>query len=372
MEQSLNHSIQNIFFQVGQYDRYAIFDFHYGSAAFNKYGSTVYGYILYSPFQRSKLKLEISSGNTGNDDGLILLNGALQDCEKNQLLKVDGFYARDVRRLSALDLGATRNQYDNISIKDVPNTISVEFDLTGFNGEEMEMHIFRLRIENEIPLLPAEKLRYYGLMLLLEPDNLTEEDKAKILTNPETGRYHDDIIIAAFSPLVKADRMSPLKSLLSNALANRRKERIKFICRHLGVAPKHIDNLRVNNNNAWLELMKLVYGFESEVLTLWGWSKHVYWDFERFIHIYLRHYRNFLISESSKGQGTGFLYTPKDIRQIINIVLDENKAAIENHLEQGKGFRLQNNMGYYYNGDYYSLRIDPDGRLMQFHPQGKT
>ena len=78
--------------------------------------------------------------------------------------------------------------------------------------------------------------------------------------------------------------------------------------------------------------MSVIYSFEDEVLTLWGWKKHVYWDFERFIHIYMRHYKNFLIHESSKGQGTGFQYTRKDIRRIINIALDANKKAIENRL----------------------------------------
>src|SRR5690606_30107662 len=98
MDLPLNHSIQNIFIQVGQFDRYAIFDFYYGSEAYQKYGVSVYGYIIYIPSERAKLKLEINSDNIGDDNGLVLLDGALQDAEKNELLKTEGFWARDIRR----------------------------------------------------------------------------------------------------------------------------------------------------------------------------------------------------------------------------------------------------------------------------------
>src|SRR5690606_15672685 len=83
MDLPLNHSIQNVFIQVGQFDRYAIFDFYYGSDAYQKYGNTVYGYIIYTPSERAKLKHEVNSNNIDDDDGLVLLNGALQDTEKN-------------------------------------------------------------------------------------------------------------------------------------------------------------------------------------------------------------------------------------------------------------------------------------------------
>lgn len=82
MNLPLRHSVQNIFSQVGQFDRYVIFDFYYGSEAYLKYGLTVYGYIKYTPSERAKFQKEIASGQMGNDDGLILLDGALNDPQK--------------------------------------------------------------------------------------------------------------------------------------------------------------------------------------------------------------------------------------------------------------------------------------------------
>ncbi|GAA4204007.1 hypothetical protein GCM10022289_21140 [Pedobacter jeongneungensis] len=370
MDKPIRHSIQNIFVQVGQYDRYAIFDFYFGSEAYKKYGNTVYGYIIYSPSQRAKLKQEINSDAIGDDDGLVLLDGALQDTKINEMLQIEGFFAKDISRLSTFDLDPIKNQYDNTDKKEIPNTINIDFTPSLFYGERMRLNLFRKRMEKGIPLIAAEKRAYYSLLLLLDKNELTDQDRKDFLINPKTGYVYDDVIITTMNTLVYGDREnSPLKSTLNKALSNRKKERVAFICRHLGVAVKHIDKLRAENEEAWMELMRLVYGFEDETLTLWGWKVHVYWDFERFIHIYLRHYKKFLIEESSKGQGTGFQYTLKDVRRIITIVLGANKDAIESRLLEGKGFHIQNDKGYYYNGNYYSIKIDPTGRLMQFHPQ---
>lgn len=272
-----------------------------------------------------------------------------------------------------MDLDPIKNQYDNTDTKEIPNTINIDFTPSLFDGERMQLNLFRKRIERGIPLIKGEKRAYYALLLLLDKGELTEQDRKDYLINPKTGYFYDDVIITTMSTFVYGDReASPFKSTLYKAISNRRKERVAFICRHLGIAVKHIDKLRTENEEAWRELMRLVYYFEDETLTLWGWKVHVYWDFERFIHIYLRHYKKFLIEESSKGQGTGFQYTLKDVRRIITIVLDANKDAIESRLLEGKGFHIQNDKGYYYNGNYYSVKIDPDGKLMQFHPQDNS
>src|ERR1700744_1680618 len=115
MEIQLNHSVQNIFIQVGQFDRYAIFDFYVGSNAYFKYGRTVYGFIIYKPSDRVKLTLEMHSDSIGDDDGLILLDGALPDENINRTLSTEGFLASDVQNLKAMDRGPIANEYNNHS-----------------------------------------------------------------------------------------------------------------------------------------------------------------------------------------------------------------------------------------------------------------
>ncbi len=48
MNLPLNHSIENIYVQVGQYDRYAIFDFFFNSEAYRLYGKA-YTVTFFTP-----------------------------------------------------------------------------------------------------------------------------------------------------------------------------------------------------------------------------------------------------------------------------------------------------------------------------------
>jgi hypothetical protein len=330
----------------------------------------VYGYIKYTPSERAGLKMQVNLDEVSEEDGVVFLEGTQTNETIKQMLATKGFDSRDIRRLSTMDLDPVKNQYDEINVKEIPNTIEVDFKSEFLLGERLMLMIYRNRIKEGIPFIPYEERKYHSLMLLLETEKVSEEVKKNILTDPLTNKFYDDVLITIYSPIVEIDRsFFPGSAYLNQALANRRRTRVNFICNHLGISPKHIDKLRVENEPAWKELMTLVYRFEPETITLWGWRYPVYWDFERFIHIYLRHYKIFIINGSSKGQGTGFLYTRKDIRRIIEIVLGENKDGIEKRLEEGKGFYIKNEKGYYFNGNYYSLVIDPDGRLMQFHPQ---
>ena len=373
MDRPLNHSVENIFTQVGQFDRYAIFDFYYGSDAYKQYGHTVYGYIIYSPTERAILKQNIQSDNIGDNDGLILLDGALQDKELNNTLATKGFWARDVQHLKAMDTKAITNEFENTDIKEIPNTITVPFNNSGFNIEGMQLLNFNNRIKYGIPFIPYEYQKYISLLFFKDPESVSKEDIAKYLIDSTTGFYYDDVTITLFGNLYRYDQSDKrINIMLNTALKNRRIARTNFICKHLGIAPKHIERLRISDHSTYLELMQVVLGFESATITLWGWKNHIYWDFERFIHIYLRHYKNFFISESSKGQGTNFQYRYKDIRRLIEIVLKNNQEAIEAKLGIGKPYQVQGDKGYYYNGNYYTFKIEKDGRLMQFHPQDRA
>ena len=192
---ALNHSIQNIFIQVGQYDRYAIFDFYFGSEAYLAYGATVYGYILYTPTQRANLTTQTRKNPVPDEDGLILLDGALQDEEKNKRLRSIGFMAKDVNRLSTLDIGQIRNHYEYQGTREIPNTINVKFDASRFDADALQLKLFRERIAEGIPFIPFEYVKYLTLLKLLEPQDLDQAKEYQYLRETSTGQFNKDVII---------------------------------------------------------------------------------------------------------------------------------------------------------------------------------
>ena len=94
----------------------------------------------------------------------------------------------------------------------------------------------------------------------------------------------------------------------------------------------------------------------------------VWWDFERFLHIYLRHVSETQIGERFKGRSV-FQYALKDIEDLIEIVLDSIDEEIQSHFAENPNvaFKRHGEMSVYFNGDFYTVHIDKEGRLMTFY-----
>ncbi|MES2277289.1 MAG: hypothetical protein V4592_14775 [Bacteroidota bacterium] len=373
MNDTPDYSIENIYTQVGQYDRYAIFQFYPGSAAYQSYGSTVYGDVLYTPSERERLKTVIQSDNDNHSNGQVFLKGALRNKELNAQLKTIGFQASDISHLSTMDIDSVKNEYDNRTTKRIPHTVNIDFESGSFSTEKALEYIYDSRLSSGPPLIPYEQQKHITLKYLFDKSSVTEDVFQMHLFDPATGYFFNDVTITVFK-FFHREMPSDIKtrSIFFQALTKRRNERIKIICKQLGIAKKHLDTFKADNPQGYAELMQVVIGFEPETIPVWGWRHSIHWDFDRFIHIYLRHYKDFLIKGSSKGQGTNFQYRYKDIRRVIEIVLKNNKEAIEAKLDAGRPFDLYDEQGYYYNGDYYTFRVDKNGRLMQFHPHEKS
>jgi hypothetical protein len=371
MELPLNHSIENIYYQVGQYDRYAVFDFYFNSNAHKTYGNTVHGLIIYTPAERLILEEAIQPGNASNNDGQIHLDASLKDDILNNKLRIEGFRASDVARLSAVDSGPIRKAYGVDGVKEIPNTITINFTPSFEGPFAQELLNFENRIRDGLPLIPYEQRKYLSLKFLTNPSHDLLEEVRNDLIDIETGKFYNDVTITWYGyyhNIVDKENEAVIQ-ILTNALNKRRAERIYYITQHLGISTKLLDNLKEKNPNSWKQLINVIINFEPCTLEIWGWTHPVWWNFERFIHIYLRHYKDFFIEGSSKGQGTGFQYHYRDIRRLICIVIRNNQADIEKCLINGKPFNKYGEQGYYYNGNYYTFKIEKDGRLTQFHPQ---
>ena len=80
----------------------------------------------------------------------------------------------------------------------------------------------------------------------------------------------------------------------------------------------------------------------------------IYWDYEGFLHIYLRHCDELAIEGHFENK-TKFQYTQKDIKRILKIAIEDLKPKINEKLKEGKDFRIYGDRSLYFNGNHYSL-----------------
>ena len=107
--------------------------------------------------------------------------------------------------------------------------------------------------------------------------------------------------------------------------------------------------------------------FDEETLEYHKTFFPIYWDFRSYLHIYLRHCEELQIEGHFKNK-TKFQYTQKDIKRILEIAISKLHDKINDRLTNGKDFRVFGDQTLYFNGNFYAMRIEKDGRVDSFHP----
>lgn len=374
------YSIEEIYLQLGQYDYFSIFEFHPLSNAAAKYGTHVYGTIAYKPSERKVLEkaITLSTEERPSTNGIIILNGAMQNNEANQLLLKEGFRNTDIVRLTFMSHLSERSSYKDQSEKTIPDTISIDFEAATTIRDHLLFvwNSLSLQVRSDYPLTEDEYRHYYTLTFILYPDDLPDGIIDIVLKDPNTNEYYIEVEIEMlrykYNTAIETGIMSitPEESArYKHLLKTLRLQRFKFIEEHLGISKQKLQEFKANDPEAYYIMYELAILFRTETLTPIGSNTLIYWDFKGYIHILLRHYKQFYISSSTKGQGSTFQYVLKDIRRLLKVVIKENLIHIETTLASGKDFRLYNEHAHYFNGNYYRIWISKEGRVRQFHPE---
>lgn len=372
----MKYSVENIYLICGQFDSYCTFEFYPNSNAYNKYGNNVHGVIIYDPIERKSLEQLINSKTIESlIDGIIKINTGNKDFDKRISLLNEGFLVSDISRLSTVG-GIDAKVYGvNDRDKKIPYTINVPIENQDHTYEDwlrLELTILNHRIKDGFKLLPQELLRYNTIVFILKGDEIIPEELFDSEINDINQEALFWILSYKYRKSLKTGELwiSIPEYIKMKELLNERKiKRLEVIKIQLGISNKHIDEFRKSNPDNYKFLIQSILKFEIKSITYLGFSKPIYWDFDRYIHIFLRHYKPFFLEVSTKGQGTNFQYIYKDILRLIGIIIEKNKEEIEESWRQGKEFRKFSRQGYYYNGNYYSFRISESGKLLQFYPQ---
>jgi hypothetical protein len=372
--EKLKFSVEEIFLAVGQKDRSGIFSFYPGSIAYQQYGEDVQGVVIYKKRERDTLEQIVGTMPLPRTDGVILLKShKYNDTSANiESLKTQGFTAKDVMELRTFAFEDAKHSYADNSTKEIPNTINIELNLDGIDPIGFFIRLTEDIIEMKRPLLKHSLIKYYSYLYLVSPDLITEEIASAYLIDSNTGELSSEVNYIILDG--KSDRGDILsdeeQKKLTELKAERFKERLKIVQKALSIPTKLLTKIYQHNRSLLYSILSVISGFETETLSGPESDYPVYWDFDRFSHIMFRHYKGLRIDESPSfsnpdKQPTTFQYVFKDVRRLVKIIINNLSKDIDSKLSEGKQFTIS---GYYYNGNYYNLRIDPDGRLMQFHP----
>ena len=368
LDKRKNHlkiSEEELYLIGGYKDAYLMINFFPGSDAYEKYGESVHGTIWYHKRERERLDDITSKPGYGRSDGIVYLQSGTDNALIKEALLKEGFAVRDIYEIYSTGTANVKT-YRQPGQKEIPYTQTIKIDPKTFDLVSTQQYVLGAYLKDGYTLPPHDLTLYYANLFVFKRDKIAEEEIRNYLMKPDQSGFSDlaDYIIHDIKAREKITSEGELEHF-KQLLRQRRDNRIHFIKQHLGISENQLTQLRDSDFERYITLETSAWMFETETLEFLSQKAVIFWDYERFMHTFLRHNPDFFVAASTKGQGTSFQYSQKDITRVAKIIITQLKNEIVDKLNDNKEFAK---IGHYYNGNHYQIRIAPDGRLMQFHP----
>ena len=331
----------------------------------------VYGELLTVAFvyyQKERIAIEkdkTALNDISNVKAKELL-GELDSSLHAQLLK-DGVPTKDIVEMIVGPDTEDQNTYASSHLRK-PKVLEIPIESKG-NGDDIRFMYGALChfISDGIELTPEEHNEYLAYKIVLEPEKLTENEKAEIfdengaIVNQEVAYFW--LMWKKNAGKLTEKNEKDLMQLSNNRIATR----FELTDKELNSMGLSFDKLVKNNPKKAILLFSRIIDFHEHRYNIAG--KHLlYMSFESFLHIYLRHVKELTV-ENQFGERSKFQLAEKDLNATMSIVLgalnDEYQKYKDEH--PNNRFFRKGSKAYYYNGDYYDVDILPDGQIGSFY-----
>ncbi|CAM3258602.1 hypothetical protein [Aequorivita lipolytica] len=371
LKERFQFSIEELYAMYGQYEnKYISIEFHKFSESASKFGRNIAGVIIYQKKEREELEKALSEETVPRTNAMVKLdcskNEKLSDEQKAQLLK-NGFKSGDVYEVLASNMPLVKS-YNQAGKKEIPNTMDIKFDSRDMDINHTYLYLFSQRIKNGGKLIAEEWAKFCGIGINFEPSS-ADSEIMKIVAFDEEGnlkplvRFYE-LEAKFYSKNISKEEIAEFNTFLKQRREIRTEQIRKEIKRSTN---KTLEKFQEEYPEIYSEIQKSIIQFDTETLYYHDTVKPIYWNYESYLHIYLRHCDELEI-EGHFEDKTKFQYNQKDIRRILKIAIENLKDKINERLTLGKEFRIWDDKALYFNGNHYSIHILKDGRVASFHP----
>jgi len=356
---------QDLYELVGKNQFMTTFNLKKQSESFNEFGDLVLGVIYYDRKILAELDESIISGREINISKIRIDSPHSElTKEKKGDLKYDGINVDDIESVSFFLYTRKTETYET-GEKKVPNIIEIEIDSGGIDVDILNQSYLVSKHNSGTTLIQYEKEQLIGITIAINNGRID----SRILN--EFGFTKDDlntnlnIWMSLYKVKERRNQLTDFDKKNFDCIKN------ILLLEKFSKATKELGNAKMPRSWGDYEMLILKKIFKSvkefTPSILMHGKKQVYWDIESYIHIALRHLKDLQLG--SFVLKTPFPYRTNDLKKLIEKVLDRIEEEIRQYLISNPEieFKRVGKMAVFYNGDYYNLRIKPDGRLIQFH-----
>lgn len=366
----MKYTIEEIYQLVGKDDKTAGLTFKYDSDAYKKYGSFITVVFLYTQKEREEMDKMILNESFANHGRIKAkyLNSALSK-EKVDLLLTEGIYSEDIVEILYLNF-PEKNTFHS-SDKRALNKVKIPIT-TAPKGRDYDwIYGYSRKLSNEgIGQSPKEIEFHLAGKLYYEPETITTADKEFMYD--ENGNLNEAIKWEFLQiKYLREDINESEKQELAELYGKKKKENLQTLDKYLKQSGSSLKKLSTDNLAQAAELFYKVMEFKERHINVS--SKHpIYIDLNSYLHIYMRHVEEFQINKHFEHKDN-FQWKEEDVFNVMGHVIEQINQEYQQYREEKPEHRFSKYgpQSLYFQGDYYTLHIEQNGRISTFHKNKK-
>lgn len=361
---------QDLYEMVGKNQFMTTFELRKDSASHGEYGDSVLGVIFYD---RKGLDSLEGSFQTGVEitKHRIRIDSPCRELteEKRGDLKYRGVSVDDIESISFLPYIRETEKHET-GEKKVPDIIEIEVDRSDIDADILNQNYLTSKHNSRTKLIRYEKEQLIGITLAFNNGSIDSRVLAEFGFTEEDLKTNLNIWMSLYKVKERRNQLTEVDNKnyaeVKNILSLERFNKVikEFVSTGISDSLKDLDSFILKS------IFSAVEDFSPSIL-MHGKSQ-VYWDIDSYIHIALRHLKDYQLGHFNRK--TSFPYKAEDLKSLIEKVLQRIEAEIEEYLGSNPtgDFTRHGKMAVEYNRDHYHLRINRDGRLIQFHTVEST
>lgn len=361
---------QDLYDLLGKSQFMTTFELKIDSLSFQEYGGSVLGVVFYDRKAMSSLENAIQSGCEVPKERIRIDSPCREISEeKRGDLKYRGIRTEDIASIAFLPYKRQPETYDT-GEKKVPNIIEIEVDCSGIDPDILNQNYLVSKHNSGTQLAQFEIEQLVGITLAFNNGRIDSRVLKMFGFKRENLKTNLEIWMSFYKVKERRNQMTDIDKKnhfeIEGILSL---DKINKVAKEL-TATELTGTIRDSESETIKSIFEVVKDFSPSIL-MHG-EKQIYWDLDSYIHISLRHLKDFQVGGFKSK--TSFPYKASDLKSLIEKVIHRVEAEVVAYFSSDptSDFTRHGKMAIFYNGDHYHLRISATGRLVQFHSVGEA
>jgi len=366
-----NYTLEEIYVLTGRDDKTASLEFIPGTDSYNKYGSSITVTFLYTQDEREQME-EMIKTEPFTHSGKIKAQYLLYDISPELIneLKDTGIDSEDIWSIAYFK-GEAKNTFHSSEIRTIKK-IPIQIKQLPKGGDFDWIYGFNKKMaESGVGMTPRQRNLYLALKLYYESDKLTDEEKKEIYN--EANELNEPIIWEYLQIKLHREEISDEETKRLGALLTQKERNdMAILDKYLKQAGSSLKKLAKDNIDQAVKLLMKVGDFKDRKLNVMG-KIPIYLDIDSFLHVYMRHVEEMKVNSHFEHKDN-FQWATEDVLTVMEHVVKEIDEEVQAFFVEKPNGRYSRYGGQsvYFQGDYYTLHIESNGRISTFHKNRKN